>query len=137
MAARSDTSFWVEGYNAAMVFQRGQPTHLVYRGRRYPKLDEAPPLSAAQLADLPGEYESDELQTRYRVELKDGALVLQHFRHGTIPLTWLRNDEFGGATWFTRSVEFKRDAAGCVTGLSVYIDERSRDIQFAKRARKG
>jgi len=31
-----------------------------------------------------------------------------------------------------RSAEFLRDGSGRVTGLSVTIDERSRDIRFAK-----
>lgn len=51
---------------------------------------------------------------------------------GTIPLTWLNGDDFRGETWFMRSVEFLRDARGAVTGLSVTVDDRSRDIRFSK-----
>jgi hypothetical protein len=137
MTARSDSVFWVDAYNAPMVFQRdsaGRPTHLVYRNRRFPKLAESPPRSAVPLSDYAGEYESDELQVRYRVEVQDGALVMQHPRHGTIALTPLWRDDFGGALWFTRSVEFQRDASGRVSGFSVFVDERSRNIRFAKRS---
>jgi hypothetical protein len=47
--------------------------------------------------------------------------------------TWLWRDDFGGSAWFTRSVEFRRDAAGKVVGFSVFVDDRSRDIRFTKR----
>jgi CubicO group peptidase (beta-lactamase class C family) len=135
VSARSDTSFWVEAYTAPMTFRAvsGRPTQLTYRGRRYPKIEESAPLSAARLAELAGEYESEELQARYRVEVADSGLVMRHRRHGTIRLTPLWRDDFGGSAWFTRSVEFQRDAAGRVTGFSVLIDERSRDVRFTRR----
>ena len=134
MSARSDTTFWVAAYNAPMVFQSqpAGPTQLSYRTMRVPKLEESAPLTPAQLGELAGDYASDELQVRYRVELTDSGLVMRHPRHGTIALTRLWRDEFGGSTWFTRSVEFRRDEAGRVVGFSVYIDERSRDIRFTR-----
>ncbi|MDB4873771.1 MAG: hypothetical protein JWM41_217 [Gemmatimonadetes bacterium] len=136
MTPRSDTTFWVDGYNAPMIFQRNGAdgrVQLVYRGVRSPRLDESTAFSASQLVQFAGLYESDELQTRYRVEVKDGALVMRHPRHGTIALTWLWGNDFGGASSFMRSVEFQRDGAGKVTGFAVNVDERSRNIQFAKR----
>jgi hypothetical protein len=134
MSARSDTTFWVADYNAPMTFQvppRG-PTQLVYRTMRVPKLEESPPLTAAQLRDVVGEYESDEFQVRYRIEMTDSGLVMRHPRHGTIALTQLWRDEFGGSTWFTRSVQLRRDDSGRIVGFSVTIDERSRDIRFSR-----
>ncbi len=118
-----------------MTFQTviGQPVHLTYRGRRFPKLEETAPWSPAQLREFVGEYESSELQALYRVELSDSGLVLKHRRHGSINLTHLWKDEFSGSTWFTRSVEFQRDRSGRVAGLSVFVDERSRDVRFVKR----
>ena len=135
MSARSDTLFWVEAYGSPMIFRAvaGQPTQLTYRGKSYPKVPESRPFSAAQLKELVGDYESDELQARYRIETTDSGLVMRHPRHGTIALTWLWRDDFGGSAWFTRSVEFRRDAAGKVVGFSVYVDDRSRDIRFTKR----
>jgi CubicO group peptidase (beta-lactamase class C family) len=134
MSARSDTTFWVADYNAAMTFQvpAAGPTTLTYRTIHVPKLAESAPLTAAQLRDVVGDYESQELQVRYRIELTDSGLVMRHPRHGTIVLTPLWRDELGGSTWFTRSVELRRDEAGRVVGLSVYIDERSRDIRFTR-----
>ena len=43
------------------------------------------------------------------------------------------NQDPRGSLWFTRSVEFQRDAAGHVVGFSVFIDDRSRDVRFVKR----
>jgi len=106
---------------------------LAYRGVSHPKLAASAPWSAPALAQLAGEYVSDELQTRYRVEVRNDTLMLVHPRHGTIPLTWLWGNDFGGSAWFTRSVEFRRDSSGRVVGFAVTVDERSRNIQFIKR----
>lgn len=133
MSPRSDTSFWVASYNAPISFTRENGrTTLVYRGIRRPKLDETAAPSRAEFEKFVATYESDELQTRYRVEVENGALVMHHFRLGTLPLTWLWGNEFGGDWWFMHSVEFQRDASGGVTGFIVNVDERSRNIHFAK-----
>jgi CubicO group peptidase (beta-lactamase class C family) len=135
LVARSDTAFWVAAYSAPMTFRvaAGQPTTLTYRGRQYPKIDERAAVPS-QLRDLAGEYESDELGTVYRLEVADSGLVMKHPRHGTITLTRAWKDDFTGSAWFTRSVEFLRDSSGKVTGFSVFIDERSRDVRFRKRS---
>lgn len=136
MTAQSDTTFWVESYSAPIAFARagaGEPVQLVYRGRRTPKLVESPPKTTMQLAEFAGVYESGELQVSYIVEVRDGALVMRHRRHGIIALTHLWKDDFGGSVWFARSVEFTRDAAGRVVGFSAFVDERSRDIRFDRR----
>jgi hypothetical protein len=135
MTARADTAFWVDAYNASVAFQvsGGQPVRLAYRGRAVPKLTESPPLSRAEAAQLAGEYESTELDTRYRIDATDSGLVMRHARHGAIALTRLWKDDFNGSMWFTRSVEFQRDSDGRVAGFSVFIDERSRDVRFVKR----
>lgn len=137
MSARSDTSFWVDGYRAMMSFTNAVvgPTTLVYRDRLYPRLDEQGATPSADLSEFTGEYASAEVGTTYHVELKDGGLVLQHYRHGTIQLTRLWKDDFGGSAWFTRSVEFERDGAGRVVAFAVFVDERSRHIRFAKQSR--
>jgi len=135
MMPRADTSFWVAAYDAPMSFERdGGHITLTYRGMHRPKLDERSPPSRDQLAAFVGTYESDELQTRYRITLENGALVMHHFRLGDMPLTWLWGAEFGGEWWFMHSVEFQRDSTGRVTGFLVNVDERSRNIRFIKRA---
>jgi CubicO group peptidase (beta-lactamase class C family) len=136
MSARSDTSFWVAGYSAAMAFTNlaAGPVTLVYRGRRHPRLDETR-AKAPTLDDYVGDYQSAELGAAYRIEITNSALAMTHYRHGSTPLTHLWGDDFGGAAWYTRSVEFLRDAHGAVTGFSVFVDERSRDVRFTKISR--
>ena len=86
-----------------------------------------------RLREFVGDYESEELGAFYRVEVTDSGLVMKHRRHGTIRLTPIWKDDFSGSMWFTRSVEFQRDPAGRVTGFSVFVDERSRDIRFTRK----
>ena len=135
MSARSDTLFWVQSYPAPVAFEtpRGKPVQLVYRGRTQPKLQEYPTPAGAKLREYVGDYVSDELATTYRVELTDSGLVMNSRRVGNVRLTPLYRDDFGGSMWFTRSVEFLRDASGRVSGFSVYVDERSRDVRFVRR----
>jgi CubicO group peptidase (beta-lactamase class C family) len=135
MSARSDTLFWVQPYNAPMVFKAvaGKPVELTYRGRQYQKLQETKAPTPAQLREYAGEYFSEELDTRYIVQLTDSGLVMRHRRHGPVRLTHAWKDDFNGSVWYTRSVEFQRGANGRVTGFSVYIDDRSRDVRFIKR----
>lgn len=136
MSARSDSVFWVDAYGASITFQRdaaGKVTHFLYRDRRAPRMDESRATRAAQVSDYVGSYVSDELQATYEVEQKGGSLVMQHRRHGTIPLTPGWEGDFTTPLWFLKSVEFQRDAAGAVTGFVVNVDERSRNIRFVRR----
>ncbi|MGQ0764408.1 MAG: hypothetical protein ACT4OZ_01915, partial [Gemmatimonadota bacterium] len=88
---------------------------------------------AEQLREFTGSYESHELGTAYEVRERGGQLVMDHPRHGSIPLTQLWKDDFSGPAWYLRSVEFQRDAAGSVTGFAVFVDDRSRNIRFTRR----
>ena len=130
MTPKSDTSFWLPGYNSAVVFHpTGSTVTAEFRGLRSAKY----PVAAPQLPQFAGDYWSDELATLYQVEVKDDKLVLRHRRHPPNPLTWLAGDDFAGVPGSMRSVEFLRDSAGQVTGFSVFIDERSRDVRFSKQ----
>ena len=135
MTPRSQSEFWVDAYRSPMTFERnrtGDSTYLTYHGQRHPRLDEPGPLTHGQLADFAGEYFSDELQTSYRVEARDSALVLLHQRYGMIPLSRFWREEFGCALWFG-NVEFQRDDAGRVIGFSITAGDRSRNNRFLKR----
>jgi hypothetical protein len=63
--------------------------------------------------------------------MKDGALMISHFRHGTAPLTWTWQ-EFRSPWWFAKSVRFERGESGAVT-MVVDVGERVRDVRFARR----
>jgi CubicO group peptidase (beta-lactamase class C family) len=134
MTPLTDSTFWITGYSTDMVFRRTDDgrREMMFRGKARPQVQQTTQPSSGQLAQLAGTYFSEELEATYHVEVRDGSLVMRHRRHGTIPLTWLNGDDFRGEIWFMRSVEFLRDARGVVTGLSVTVDDRSRDIRFGK-----
>lgn len=136
MTPRSEREFRVEGEGAGIVFQRdaaGKVISLEYEGERAPKVDESGSHRPAQLAEYAGEYYSQELDTVYRVAVKQGSLEMQHRRRGTIPLTWLWREEFGSPDGYLASIEFLRGGANRVTGFVINGDPRNRDIRFVKR----
>lgn len=136
MAPISEHEFWVDAYNAALVFERdddGRVTRFTLRGTPAPRLDDRAPPSAAELAALVGEYVSEELKTFYEVVLEDGTPTMWHRRHGPIRLTHVWGDAFSGSRWFMGSVEFERDDAGRVVGFRVDAGDRTRNVRFVKR----
>lgn len=134
---RSEREFWIEDYGAPIVFgpdTAGRVMHLTYRGIRAPRIDDTGPTTPpTRLSDYVGEYESPELKTIYTVSLANDTLQIHHRRHGTHALSWTMREEFGTNLWFLKSIDFKRDSAGRVTGLVINGDARSRDIRFIKR----
>ncbi len=135
MMATSEKRFWVKDYNAPIVFEpdkEGNVSHFLYRGMTCPKLEDVPAPGPEQLAELTGEYKSEELKTFYSIILEDGKLVAKHRRHGTIDLTYAYKDDFRGGVWFMRSVEFYRNDAGKVAGFKV-TQSRSRNQRFIKQ----
>jgi len=135
MTATSQRRFWVKDYNAPIVFGRNkaeQVSHFLYRKMTCPKLENVPAPGLEQLAELTGEYKSEELKTFYTIVLEDGKLVAKHRRHGTINLTYAYKDDFRGSVWFMRSVEFYRNKAGAAAGFKV-TQNRSRNQRFIKQ----
>jgi CubicO group peptidase (beta-lactamase class C family) len=112
----SETSFFVEAYNAAVAFVRqssGAVTNLMYRGINAPKL-AVPEFTPAQLAAYAGDYWSEELRVVTRVEIHDGKLAAC-LRSGRwiylLPTGADRFDtDYGGI-----ALQFKRNAAGDIT----------------------
>lgn len=135
LSARSDTSFWVQGYTAPMVFTRDSAgtTTLLYRGMRVRRLAADYPERRGTLSELAGEYVSDELQTSYVVEVKDTTVTLRHRRHGDVILTRAFGDDYASPAWFMQSVEFQRNASGKVTGFLVNAGARVRNVRFEKK----
>ncbi|HEX8774179.1 MAG TPA: serine hydrolase [Pyrinomonadaceae bacterium] len=136
MLPRSEREFRLEPEGTTVVFQRdadGKVVSMEYDGEPARKVDASNSRPPAQLADYAGEYYSEELDTFYRVVVKNGELEIHHPRRGGFPLAWLWREEFGSPATYLSSVEFHRDGAGHVTGLIINGDPRSRDIRFVKR----
>jgi CubicO group peptidase (beta-lactamase class C family) len=135
MAARTSNVFWVDAYGSTITFvdSAGRTTHVMYRGRRAPRVDQASQTRVDPLERFAGTYHSEELATTYVVAVRNGSLVLQHRRHGTIPLTPAWQGDFTTPLWFLRAVTFTQSPNGAISGFHVNVDERSRNILFTRR----
>jgi hypothetical protein len=91
-----------------------------------PMIAAAP--SAAQLASYAGSYWSDELETRVKVVVRDGGLVLQQRLESDTKLTPTYEDAF---TSPSGSIVFTRDEQGAVTGFGIWAG-RIRNVRFRK-----
>ncbi|WP_129775875.1 serine hydrolase domain-containing protein [Peristeroidobacter soli] len=85
--------------------------------------------SAAELNGYTGSFASDELDLRYRVELKDGKLYVATLKQNPLPLLPVTKDVFSSDE--LDNVTFVRDAGGAITGLKV-TSSRARNNEFAK-----
>jgi len=97
--------------------------------RTYQRLeaaDEVPP----NPADYTGQYRSEELETTWPIEVKEGKLVLQPRKDGDIPLRPAGRDRFNGAN--LGSLQFERDSGGKVIGFKVTTG-RVRNLRFEKQ----
>ncbi len=60
------------------------------------------------LTDFVGEYQSDELTTKYEIKVIDENLILTHQRLTDMELTTIGNDKFSGINTFRFEMEFLR-----------------------------
>jgi hypothetical protein len=70
------------------------------------------------------------------LSIVDGALVAEHYRHGTIALTPQAEDVFSGDQFFFRPVRFERDSSGTLTAMFVGTG-RARNLRFVRTASDG
>jgi CubicO group peptidase (beta-lactamase class C family) len=96
---------------------------------RYEPVTPAAPTAAA-LSAYVGTYWSDELETRFRIIIRDGALVVQQRLGDEVPLVPTIADGF---TSSVGTVLFSRDAAGQVIGFGIWAG-RIRDVRFRRIA---
>jgi hypothetical protein len=89
-------------------------------------LHERPP----NLPDYAGRYRSEESETIWLVQVKEGKLVLQQRRHGEIPLRPMARDRFSGSN--LGSLQFEQDAGGKITGFKVTTG-RVRNLRFERQ----
>ena len=87
--------------------------------------------TAGQLAAYAGSYWSDELETRFRVVVRDGGLVVQQRLGEETKLTPTFADGF---TSPSGAVIFTRDRRGRVNGFGIWAG-RIRDVRFAREDR--
>jgi len=106
-----------------MVYMEGQQVTAM----RLPDFDPA----SVNLAELTGEYYSDELNTGYTFVIESGKLVARHFRTGDVNLTPVKENFFGGDRWYFGQMELVRDENNRVTGCKVGTG-RVRNLKFTR-----
>jgi len=77
-----------------------------------------------------GIFYSPELETQYKIYLKDGELKWHHARHGDFNMHMVSTDQLEGQ-WPFSEVRFIRDDSGKVTGIRV-SNERVKNVWFKK-----
>jgi CubicO group peptidase (beta-lactamase class C family) len=98
--------------------------------RMYQRLaaaNEIPPT----LPDYIGHYRSEELETSWSVQVKEGKLALQPRRGGEIALRPMDRDRFSGSN--LGSLQFERDSGGKIIGFKVTTG-RVRNLRFDRQS---
>ena len=85
--------------------------------------------SPDDLKEFTGKFYSDELDTRYDLSLKSGALFVQSSRGEPAPCEPLKKDVFSVAGY--ARIRFQRDEGGAITGFTVTTG-RVRNLKFVK-----
>ena len=90
-------------------------------------------LSEEELGEYAGEYYSEELDTTYRLIVREGELVGRHQRHSDFRLRFNEEDEFRGGVLGT--IRFDRNVEGGIEGFKA-TSGRVRNLWFEKIAGK-
>jgi len=86
-----------------------------------------------QIADYPGEYYSDELETSYTIKVRNNQMFVAHPRLGEASVTSTRlADKFVGEGWFSFRIVFTRDNDRTVKGFRLSAD-RTQNVLFQRR----
>ena len=134
----SDSTFKLLVVEASITFLRGEDGEveglILHQGGDQPATrlagEEAEEWAPTEedLADFAGRFYSEELETFYTFEVKEGALVMRQRRLGRVPLTAGEEDRFSGGGF---SFAFERDDNGAVTGFRL-SNVRTRDVGFGR-----
>ncbi len=87
--------------------------------------------SADELNKLVGKYWSPELETQYKLSIKDGELMGYHTRHGWFKIRKVRDGEYNGSPSYFNFFKVKTDKRGRVKGIYV-TNSRVRNLWMEK-----
>ncbi len=122
-----------EGVFTGPAGARSPVLHVVQNGAIVDSLIRMPAFTPgrAELTEYVGDYWSDELGVRYRIEQQDSGLVVRTFKHGTFAMRPLYPDAFQAQRPGT--IRFLR-TRGRVTGFRV-SSGRVRNVEFTRGIR--
>ena len=139
LVPESATRFRVPEAGGEVEFEMGTdgaPRRLLIQlpGQKPMALDAMPPAETtpAQWTQFVGNYYSDEIDSTYKITLKDDKLVLTRKKNDPTTLQPIFRDAFSTFT-ILGTVRFTRDAQNRVNGLTLHAG-RIRSFKFVKRA---
>ncbi len=88
-------------------------------------------LTSHELVKISGSYWSPELETHYKLLVKNSELVGYHTRHGFFNIRKVRDDEFNGNPSYFNFFKVKKDKRGKVLGIYV-TNSRVRNLWMEK-----
>jgi len=114
---------------------QGDPLRLTLKleGRKPITMDAMPPADTSKLSEYEGAYYSEEIDSTYRVTLKDGALTVTRKKAAPTLLTPRFRDAFG-SLGILGLFRFTRDAQNHVNGFRLSAG-RIRNFHFVKQSR--
>ena len=116
------------------ISPQGNPLRLVlkFEGRKPITMEAMPPADTTKLNEYEGAYYSEEIDSTYRVTLKDGALTVTRKKAAPTPLTPMFRDAFG-SPGILGMFRFTRDAQNRVNGFRLSAG-RIRNFHFVKQS---
>ena len=137
----SDTKFFMKDGVEQFSFQRdgaGQVNQLTIHTSQGGEFQlgrlDATVSGYDDLEALLGEYYSDELETTYRLEIREDRLIVEHFQNEAVLLVRADVDHYWGDRWWFSEVRFIRDKDNHVTGFRLNADQDSvQNLLFVKK----
>jgi len=84
-----------------------------------------------QLWEFSGRFCSEELETTYRIIVRDGQLVATHIRNEDVILTPVEKDQFSGDQWWFKNVSYLRNEKDETIGFRLTAG-RVRNLLFSR-----
>ena len=120
--------------------EAGQVNRLIYhfKGTDNPpfaKLEEDATKYTGGVNDLCGTYYCPELQTTYKIRIRDNRLKVEHLQNESVSLVKIDKDYYMGDRWWFKEVRLIRDKKNNVTGFKLNADGNNiQNLMFYKRS---
>ncbi|MCG8332517.1 MAG: beta-lactamase family protein [Chitinophagales bacterium] len=87
--------------------------------------------SEEELKEFEGSFYSEDLDTKYKLKLQEGKLIVMHSKMDPIVLNAIKADGFMSLGWQFRVLEFERDRNNEIIGFYISSD-RAKKVKFKK-----
>ncbi len=137
----SNERFFIRNMNIAFSFLRdesGKVDRLIYH---FKGTDNAPCFKLESdvskypnIADLCGDYTSEELQTTYTLKIQDNRLIAAHLHNENVRLMPINANRWVGNQWWFKDLRFIRNEHERIIGFKLNADENNiQNLLFTKK----